>query len=195
MNRIATPPTTTDEAAALVRDLVVHQVNLEKAIAVRDGEINLIREKYAQSISDAETSIKICEEMLALFAANNPGLFEDRKSTEIDSQVIGYSTGKWKVATEDDVTEDDVVTALKEIIQLGEKPNASGIAVARAEWAKFFIRTKVSLNKDRMLEESERPEILAFLGEIGVYFTKEDKFFIRPARKGQKAAKLVSKLN
>jgi len=51
------------------------------------------------------------------------------------------------------------------------------------------LRTKLEIDKKRMREESDRAEVMEFLGEGGVFFTKEDKFSIRPARKGQKPAK------
>jgi phage host-nuclease inhibitor protein Gam len=182
-------PTTPQEAEAMVRDLAMAQTNREKAVAALTAETTAIEEKYARSIQDAETTIKIITETLATFATENGELFEDYSPLKLGEHLIGYTPGKWKVAVEESLDEVDVINALKRMIELGERDGASRKAVQRAERARFFLRTKHEIDKKRMLEESEREEVLEFLGEVGVYFTKEDKFFVRPARKTQKPAK------
>lgn len=188
-------PTTTQEAEALVRDLAMAQTNREKAVAALTAETTAIQEKYARTLQDAETTIKIITETLASFAEQHSELFEDYSPLKLGEHLIGYTPGKWKVAVEASLEEVDVINALKRMIALGEREGASNKAAQRAERARFFLRTKHEIDKKRMLDESEREGVMEFLGEVGIYFTKEDKFFIRPARKAQKGAKETVGLN
>lgn len=188
-------PTTIPEAEALVRDLVTAQTAREKIVAALTAERNAIEEKYARSLADAETSINIITETLGTFAEQHSELFEDYAPLKLGEHLIGYTPGKWKVAVDASLDEADVINALRRIIEMGERESASRKAIERAERARFFLRTKHEIDKKRMLEESERAGVLEFLGEVGIWFEKEDKFFIRPARKGQKAAKQTLSLN
>lgn len=188
-------PTTPEEATALVRDMVVAETTLEKLTADRDAEKTAIDEKYALRIQNAETTIKIITETLNHFADENPGLFEDYSTLMLDTHRIGYTPGKWKVETDEGLSDDDVIASLQRIIAKGEKEGASEKAKARATLARCFIRTKHEMDRKLMIDRSNDTIIFQLLTECGVCFTKTDSFFIRPDRKGQKPSARKIKQN
>lgn len=184
------PPNTIDEAAALIRSMVQAQTTREKLAAERDALINEINERHDPLLSELDEAINDALAQLELFALAHPDLFAEASSVLVDTHRIGWTPGKWKVALADEVTEDDVIAELKKIVQRGSADNASNRAASRAEIASFLLTTSTALNKKRCLEESERTEVMALLGEVGVHFVKTPSFFVRPDRAGQKPAKV-----
>lgn len=172
------------EVADLIRDLIIAQTERESLLAAQEKEVTAIKEKFASKLGDAETKAKILEETIFAFMDTHPAVFEDRPSVLIDTSRIGYTPGKWKVELTH--TEEETIALLEAIKAKGERENASNKAAARAERAAFLLRTKIELDKKRIVEESARPEVLEFLGEVGIWLSKTDRPFIKPDRQGQK---------
>lgn len=189
-------PTTNEEAAELLRQLAIHQANLEETKAARDADILEVTKEYAASIAESETAIKVLEETLALWAEQHPGLFEVRASVELgDAGKIGYTPGRWAVKVIEGTTEADAVNALKDIIAKGEKEDASKRAIQRAELAKFLVRSYTELDKKRCYEESSREEVLALLEAVGLYLEKRPKLYIKPTLASQTPRRRVMAAN
>lgn len=134
-----------------------------------EERIRLVRAQFEERLAEANADAETEFELIADWAARNPGEFEKRKSLELTHGTIGFRTGMPKLKTLRGWTWDRVLEAL---------------AVKRMT---RYLREVVSVKKDLLLDERERIGEEG-LKEIGLKAVQDETFFVEAKREEAAAA-------
>ena len=115
----------------------------KKIAADIELECAAVREKYAADTEELTNDLNKNFEILEVFASENPGLFEKKKSCDMLNGTIGYRTGMPKFATDKGFTQAAVIALIKD-----EYPS-------RVE---DFVKVSETLNKEAIIAESRKDE-------------------------------------
>lgn len=127
-------------------------------------EVQKIREKFTLRIEKTRVDYDHNLELLKRYAEENRStLFEKKKSLNWTHGIIGFRTGTPKVSKPSKVTWDTILKTLKD------------------EGLKAFIRVKVEINKDKIIESREDKVIMNQLKDLaGIEVIQQETFFVEP---------------
>jgi len=158
---------TLDEANAASEKYSTTQNSLFKVEAKMNEELNKVKSKYVDQISELKEDLVEPEEILESFANAQKSTWGKKKSLELLHTVIGFRTGQPKVSKSKKFTWDAVTELLKK--------NAA---------FKKFIRTKDEINKENILalKNDKDKKMLDLLKEEAFVFVEQDESFFVEAK-------------
>ncbi|MCD2424475.1 host-nuclease inhibitor Gam family protein [Niabella pedocola] len=124
-----------------------------------DAEINLIRQKYLQELSDLNTQKIQAFETLQRYAENNRDAFAGKKSIALKNGILGFRTGMPKLKTLKGYSWSSVVNLLK--IHLPD-----------------YVRTVEEPAKSKLLADRLLPEVGLKFKELGICIDQDETFFV-----------------
>lgn len=152
---------TLEQAEQASHEFAVAQNRLDKIEAKMNEEINKVKAKYQDAISDVNESLEEPKEILETFAAEQKTSWGKKKSMELLHCVIGYRTGTPKVVKDKKFTWDAVLELMKKNILF-----------------KAFIRTTEEIDKQSILAETNEDTLAALKKECYVDIDQDEKFFV-----------------
>jgi phage host-nuclease inhibitor protein Gam len=149
------------ELPAIMKSYKDAESELKKIQAEKELKIAKIREQYTDREMQYDTVLSICTDKLEAYAvANRESEFSKKKSMELSHGSIGFRVGQWKVSQ-----------------RLGFKV-AQSLALLRDK-AYRFVRQKEEIDKEAIINEREREEVMAIVRECGLELTQEETFYIK----------------
>jgi len=134
-------------------------------------EINTIKRKYQDRITDLKGDMEEPTEVLQVYAREQKKTWGKKKSMELLHTVIGFRTGNPKVEKSKKFTWEGITDLVKGILP-------------------EFIRTKDELNKEAILALKEDDDQLAVLKEkCYISVVQDEAFYVEP--KKEEVAELV----
>ena len=127
--------------------------------AAMNNEITQVRNKYDKPIGDLQEQQEEHFDVLAVYAAEHPELFDKRKSVEWTHGTFGYRTGTPKLKTRKGFTWASVLTLVK-----GLMPK--------------YVRTVEELNKELLI--ADRETLGDNMGSLGVEVVQDETFYVAP---------------
>lgn len=148
------------EAREALRDYVNTSSKLKEIEAKQEQEINKIRDKYKNKVTDLQDKKASCFELVHAYSeANKEDLFVKKKSIDWSFGIFGFRTGTPKVEKKRGITWD---AALQLIKNMDDQ----------------FIRTKEEVDKDKIISSREDMEVMGKLAKIGITVVQNETFFI-----------------
>ena len=136
----------------------------QQQIAARmDVEITKIRSRYEADLSLLQESKQDSFESLQNYAENHRDDFGKRKSLEFAHGILGFRTGTPKLKTRKGFTWASVLELLK---------------IKAAD----YVRTKEEPNKELLLANREKPELISLMPTIGIEVDQDETFFVEPKK-------------
>ena len=135
----------------------------QQLTAKMDVEITRIREKHANTLAELQVTCDDAVDTLKNWAENNRDEFGKRKSMEFAHGTLGFRTGTPKLKTRKGFTWASVLELLK--VKLPD-----------------YVRTKQEPNKELILADREKPEIVAIMPAIGLEVDQDETFFVEPKK-------------
>lgn len=151
-----------EDAQAASNEYASGQTKLEKIEARMNEEINKIKAKYLDEITDIKESIEEPYKILEVFAKEQKSEWGKRKSYDLLHSIIGFRTGTPKVVKDKKFTWDAVLELLK-----------------KNKLFKPFIRTTEEINKDAILQEKNEATLKTLKDECFIEVDQDEKFFIQ----------------
>ncbi|HMP93391.1 MAG TPA: host-nuclease inhibitor Gam family protein [Phnomibacter sp.] len=133
--------------------------NLQAIEAKMNQEVTAVRERYDKPIGELQDAANRHFEVLQVYAAEHPELFERKKSVEWTHGSFGYRTATPKLKTLKGFT----WGAVKSIIE--------------RLWPDY-VRTTVEINKELIL--ANREAIADILPQMGVEVVQDETFYVAP---------------
>lgn len=127
-------------------------------------EVNRVRSKYSERITELQEALEEPFEVLEVFAKENRGAWS-KKSFELLHTTLSFRTGTPKVDKAKKFTWDAVLELVKKHKTL----------------SKLFVRTKEELNKEAILATKEE-SVLGLLKEEAFVFISQDETFTVEAK-------------
>lgn len=127
-------------------------------LAKLDDEIAKIRRKYDDDLADLTKTKDEHFEIIEVYCAENPQLFEKKKSFETLHGVVGFRTGTPKLKLKKGFTWPSVTNMLKEFLPQ-------------------YIRTTEEPAKDMILSAREEIEP-QLLDKVGVMVVQDETFYV-----------------
>lgn len=152
---------TLDEAQEASQTYAVNSTKLQKIEAKMNEEINSVKSKYQDQITELKEE---CEEPLAMleaFAFEQKSSWGKKKSFELLHCVVSFRTGTPKVDKSKKFTWDGVVELMK-----------------KNKLFKNFIRTKEEINKDAILAEKNEELLDRLKEECSVEVVQDETFSV-----------------
>lgn len=132
----------------------------QKLAAMMDEQITRIRDKYADDLNRCKETKDTSFEVVQRYCEENYNqLFDRKKSVETVHGLIGFRTGTPKLKNRKGFTWASVLELLK--IKAPE-----------------YVRTKEEPNKELLLVDREKPELVALMPSIGIEVAQDETFFI-----------------
>ncbi len=172
---------------SIVSETVAAQIDREKRIAKRDGELQAINEKHAPQIEALSEEIDANLALIEQWADAHSASWGDARSISVLGHRIGFRTGNPAVKPNGKLTFKTIVAA---------------IAKAGGDLAKKFLKVKTDLCKEtvlataRLLESPDEPTRAAAQAEldaIGCHIEQAESFYLEPAREGQPETTLTTR--
>ena len=160
---------TLEDANAASEKYSITQNSLAKEEAKMNEELNKVKSKYVDKISDLKEELSEPEEILHAFASEQKESWGKKKSLELLHTIIGFRTGTPKVSKDKKFTWDAVLELMK-----------------KNKAFKKLIRQKDEINKENILalkasDEKDKP-ILDLLKEEAYVFVEQDENFFVEAK-------------
>jgi phage host-nuclease inhibitor protein Gam len=154
-----------EEAQAQMQRYAEASAEKRRLEALKDQEMNKVREKYQARIEAQDQAIQASfERMYAWAEANRDSEFRTRKSQEWPFGVIGYLAHPPKAAPKKGFTWAAVVQLLKD-----------------RNLHRYIRRTESEeAARDVMLSDREDPAAVSELEACGVEFRQDEQFYIKP---------------
>jgi phage host-nuclease inhibitor protein Gam len=152
------PPSTREEAEAVVREITVLKLAEQELKSEMDAEITAIKESYEARLCAVANTITPLVLEIEAWATAHQADFGERKSLELLHGKIG-----WRITP----------PALK---PLRGQTWASVLELLRARGRTEFIRTTETVNKDALLAARETEN----LKQYGCRHVQEEEFFVEP---------------
>jgi phage host-nuclease inhibitor protein Gam len=156
---------TREEAESAFAEFAKADAKISKINSDMDLQFVKIREKNQDTLSALEEQRDTAFEKLQVFAEKNPDLFGKRKSIELVHGVIGFRTGTPKLK-----------------LRKGFQWGAVLELIKNHSIMSRYIRTTEEVAKDKLLNDREEPEVLAHIGDVGVCFDQDERFYVEPKR-------------
>lgn len=120
-------------------------------------EVRKTFEKEAEALLEQKQNAM--EKLEAFGLHNKDELFQKKKSMDLHHGIIGFRTGTPKVSKPRSVTWNKVIEALNE-----NKPQ--------------FLRTRIEVDKDKIIASRDDQQVMHELAEVGVSVVQDETFFI-----------------
>lgn len=148
--------TVAEEAFAQYNQVMASLQALE---AKMNAEVTAIREKYDNPIGNLQDAADRNFEILQVYAAEHPELFDKKKSVEWTHGIFGYRTGTPKLKTIKGFTWSSVKNILERLF-----PD--------------YLRTTTEVNKELLL--ANREVIADTMPQMGIEVVQDETFYIQP---------------
>ena len=127
-----------------------------------ESRLQGIRDKYASRLEALATKSESVRFSIIEYARENRDtLFPlNRKSIRLTNGIVGYRQGRPSLHLQDGYSWNDVLEALQE------------------EKADEFIRTKLDVDRSRLLSQHDDPKVKRLLNRIGVRVSVEEQFYV-----------------
>jgi phage host-nuclease inhibitor protein Gam len=135
---------------------------LSKVQVKMNEEINRVRSKYQDEITELQEALEEPQEILEVFAKEQQTNWGKKKSMELLHTVIGFRTGTPKVCKSKKVTWEGVLDLVKKNKTL----------------AKLFLRQTEELNKEAILSTKDESILGQLKEEAFVFIDQEEKFYV-----------------
>lgn len=160
-NAVLTPPNQ-KQAGDMLSEYADNDARIDETNAVLDQKITALRDEVAVELDELKSRNKDLMTGIQLFAeTNRDKLFDKKKSLELQHGTIGF-----RLST----------PSLKGIPRKGDKLNAL-IAYFR-KFLPGYIRTQEELNKELIISDREKTELLAHLRTQGLTVQQSETFYI-----------------
>ena len=183
-------PTTTDEAAALVKALLENRLAREAHVLLRDKAVADAARPFVGDITAADELEAAMLAALENWAITTDAI-PDGETITLDGSRVGWEQGKLSTTVREGLDWDGVTGLLQAAIGKGKQPGASIGTVQKALWAEAFLRHKLEANKAAMLEHASKEGMPELLAEFGVELERKETFVVKPARDGQKGKRMA----
>lgn len=135
------------------------EAKLKKIEATIEEKCQKVREQYTLDIEDHQSKMKQQFDLLQDFAEHNPDEFKDSRSIDLAHGTIGFRTGKHQLKTKKGFTWDAVINLMK-------------------VKAKTFLRTKIEVDKQALINNREDKKVVKLMDSIGVEVVQEESFYV-----------------
>lgn len=133
--------------------------NQAELTAKMEKEITKVRAKYTGKLDECKTQIAENENVLKVFATENPKLFGEKKSYETAHGVLGYKLTPFKFVLLQGFEEKDVAATIAKKLP----------AFAKTE-IKIDKQALIGMRNDRLSKQFEK---------LGFKITQEETFYIK----------------
>ena len=137
-------------------------VQLQKIETTINLSITNLREKNAEAIRQWQLYRDEQFAIIEMFAKENPGLFDKKKSHDLTHGTIGFRTGMPKLALLKGVKWDGVLAMVKEFL-----PN--------------YIKYKEDVDKEKLINDRGNEGMTENLAKIGLEVKQDETFYVAPA--------------
>ena len=152
---------TLDQAQEASELFALSQNKLAKIEAKMNEEINRIKSKYQDSITELTESQEEPKEILEVYAKENQGEWGKKKSMELLHCIIGFRTGTPKVVKDKKYTWELITETVMKLF-----PN--------------LVRTKTELDKDAIIALSKEDGFKEIAEKCCIDVVQEESFFVQP---------------
>lgn len=157
---------TRERAEQAFAEFAAADAKVQNLTSKMDVEMTRIREKYAEQLAVLNAAKEKNFEILQAFAVENREvLFSKKKSVESAHGVFGFRTGTPKLKNLKGFTWAAVTNLVKELMP-------------------GYIRISEELNKQKLLDDRELPEMAEYFPKIGVQVVQDESFFVEPKKEG-----------
>lgn len=160
------------EQAQLASELYAQtQAKLASIEAKMNEELNRVKSKYKDQITEQQEELEAPVEILEVFAKEQQPNWGKKKSMELLHSIIGFRTGTPKVEKSKKFTWDAVTELLKKNKRFAE-----------------FVRTKEEINKDAILACKDDVMLELLKEEAYVSIVQDETFYVEAKREEVAAA-------
>lgn len=137
--------------------IAVKKLEVTKLESAMNGEKLKVQQKYQPQLDKLNSEILGIEKNMELYCNSVKDEFDKKKSRELNYGIVSFRKGTPRLATLKGFTWD----AVKNLVKVSKK------------YAKMFIRTKVELDKEKMLKAGLKESELA---KLGVHIAQNETF-------------------
>lgn len=152
---------TLEQAQEASESFATTSTKLAKVEAKMNEEINRVKSKYQEEITDLHEALEEPQEVLQVFADEQKTEWGKKKSFDLLHTVIGFRTATPKVDKSKKFTWDAVLELMK-----------------KNKAFKAFIRTKDEINKEAILAEKNEETLKLLKEECYVEIKQDENFFV-----------------
>lgn len=131
--------------------------------AEMNQKIDEVKAMYKDRINELAAEKKEVVKVVHAWAEKNKSQFEKKRSRELLFGRIGFRLGTYKLGKDKGLTW-EAVTRIAKVMRAG-KP---------------YIRIKEELDKEMLLANRQKPEVITLMKEVGVFVQQDETFFIEP---------------
>lgn len=152
---------TGDEAFNVMQLYAESATELKRLEAKVEKETSAIREKYEDEIAKHQTNLNEANEKLVRYGEfNKDEIFADKKTIDLIYGTVSLRLGTHKVDKKKSLTWESIVLMMKKV-------------------NKNFLRTKIEVNKEAIIEAREDKKMMAKLANIGVSVVQEEAITVQ----------------
>ena len=152
---------TLEEAQQASNEFATGYNRLEKIEAKMNEEINKVKAKYQDDVTELKDQLSEPNSVLEAFAKEQKDNWGKKKSVELLHTIVGFRTGTPKVAKDKKFTWDAVLELMK-----------------KNRIFKTFIRTTEEINKESILAEKDEKILQSLKEECYIEVDQDEKFFV-----------------
>jgi phage host-nuclease inhibitor protein Gam len=156
---------TLEQAQSASQQFVETRTSLDKIEARMNEDINKVKAKYIDEVTDLSEQLEEPQEILEVFAKEQKRSWGKKKSLELLHCIIGFRTGTPKVVKEKSFSWDAVLKLMKKNSLFSN-----------------FIRTTEEINKENILAEKDEKVISKLKELCYVSVDQDEKFYIEAKR-------------
>ncbi len=149
-----------EEVSEVMRSFAEASSKIKELEAREELQLLEVRKTYSEK---AETFLeqrqKAMEKLEAFGIHNKDEFFQKKKSMDLHHGVIGFRTGTPKVSKPRSITWNKIIESLNE--------NKSQ-----------FLRTRIEVDKDKIIASRDDQQVMHELAEVGVSVVQDETFFI-----------------
>ena len=152
---------TLDTAQAASEQYAVNSNKLSKIEAQMNEQINKVKSKYQDTITDVKESLEEPMELLQVFAQEQKETWGKKKSLELLHCTIGFRTGTPKVTKSKGFTWEGITEIVTKLF-----PN--------------LVRTKTELDKDALIAMRDEDGFKKIKDDCFIDVVQDETFFVQP---------------
>jgi len=153
-------PKSIEEVEAHFAEYAKADARIVEINAQIDQEVTAIRKKHANELQKLIDKRDTCFNAIQVYAeTNEETLFTKKKSMELTHGLIGFRTGTHKLKPAKGYTWKSIEVLVKKIMPM-------------------FLRTKVEIDKERMIADRNNKEVMECMKECGITVVQEETFYI-----------------
>ncbi|MFS2598876.1 host-nuclease inhibitor Gam family protein [Phocaeicola dorei] len=161
---------TREMAEQAFADYAAADAKAQGITAKMDQEMTRVRERYADQLAElCDIKEKNFEVIQTYATENKDKLFSKKKSVNSAHGTFGFRTGNPKLKNLRGFTWAAVTNLCKELLP-------------------GYVRVTVELNKNKLLDDREIPEVAEIFPKIGVQVVQDETFYIEPKKENEQYA-------